>query len=259
MAAATENRKQFPWAAVFGLSSAALFAACTAASIDRFPARLSPGEMFVSILGMTKLNPEGAAFFNAGMVLCGAFGIPFFLALYPVLAPIGRRRFLAAGVLMGIVNSLSVAMTGVFPEDVNLEVHLYWSYSIFLSVIPMLIVVNAIFRKAGGFSRFIGGFGFLACAVNAVFVGLVIRDGLQPGLCSVMEWGAVSGYVLWIAIVSADVARRYIPNPSSLTPLPVDAGRGDQLRTSLLPTPALAKRGLVGRRVGDEGGHCSRI
>jgi hypothetical membrane protein len=104
---------------VFGLAAVALYAAFTGIAAKMFPWRLSPDKVFISILGMSKYNPDGAVFYNSAMIACGVFGLLFFAALHAWYPRTDRGKLLIVGSTAGLINGLSVAMTGVFAEDVN--------------------------------------------------------------------------------------------------------------------------------------------
>ena len=160
--------------------------------------------MYLSTLGNADISPDGAIFYNLGVILAGLAEILFFIAIYAHYSQHGRRWILIIGLIAGLVSGVSVSMSGVYPEYPNVDAHETWSYLIFFSMIPLLLAFSLAFRRISGTSRWIILFGFLVCAIDVILLAVVLSNGQG----TLIEWVAVLGYLIWVLLVSLDVLKR---------------------------------------------------
>jgi hypothetical protein len=193
-----------PWAVVFGLAAVGLYVTLTAVAILRFPGPVSPVNIYLSQLGNAHYSPEGALFYDLGVTLAGLTLIIFFIALYRHFAGWGPNWLRRIALWAGVVNGLAVLMSGVFAEHVDMDAHTAWSYLIFFSLIPLLLVYSLAFWKMAGGLKAISLIGFAVCAVDIFFLATILSGGLDTGLGSIMEWFSVFSYLAWILLVSLD-------------------------------------------------------
>jgi len=160
--------------------------------------------MFLSTLGNADISPDGAIFYNLGVILGGLAEILFFITIYAHYSQHGRRWILIIGLIAGLISSISVTMSGVYPEYPNMDEHETWSYLIFFSMIPLLLAFSLAFRQMSGTSWWVTLSGFVVCAIDVIFLATILSDG-QGAL---IEWIAVLGYLIWVLVVSLDVLKR---------------------------------------------------
>jgi len=202
-----------PVGTIFGFAFIVFYISFTIIASAQFPRTVSPLDMYLSTLGNADISPDGAIFYNLGVILSGLAEILFFIAIYVHYSQHGRGWILIIGLIAGIINGISASMSGVYPEHVieiiditNISVneHETWSYLIFFSFIPVLLAFSLAFRGTSGTSRWVTLYGFLVCAIDVIFLATVLSDG--PG--TIMEWFTVFIYLIWVLLVSLDVLKR---------------------------------------------------
>jgi hypothetical protein len=206
----SQTARRWPWGTIFGFAVVGLYIAFTAIAIARYPQKVSPLDTYLSMLGNADLSPDGAIFYNLAVILAGLAEIPFFIAIYVIYLQYSLKWLLFIGLLAGLMNGLAVFMTGVNPLHLagDINAHVTWSYIIFFSLIPVLVAFGLAFWRVKGVSRYIGLYGFAACAIDIFFLATLLSGHVGAGLGSIMEWFSVFSYIVWIALVSFDVLVR---------------------------------------------------
>lgn len=202
-----------PLGAIFGFAFIVLYISFTVIAIAQFPHTVSPIDMYLSTLGNADISPDGAIFYNLGVILAGLAEILFFIAIYVHYSQHGRRWILMIGLIAGVISGISASMSGVHPERV-IEItdltsittyeHETWSIIIFFSFILVLLAFSLTFWRMGGTSRWIALYGFLVCAIDVIFVATVLSESQG----AIVEWITVFCYLIWVLIVSLDVLKR---------------------------------------------------
>ena len=202
--------RRWPWGTIFGFAVVGLYIAFTTIAIAQYPQKVSPLDTYLSMLGNADLSPHGAIFYNLAVVLAGLAEVPFFLAIYVFYVQYTPKWLLLVGLLAGLTNGVAVFMTGVNPLHLtgDISAHVTWSYIIFFSLIPVLVVFGLAFWRVRGVSRCIGLYGFAVCAIDILFLATLLSGHIGAGLGSIMEWFSVFSYMVWIVLVSLDVLAR---------------------------------------------------
>jgi hypothetical protein len=202
-----------PLGTIFGFAFIVFYISFTIIAIAQFPRTVSPLDMYLSTLGNADISPDGAIFYSSGVILSGLAEILFFIAIYSHYSQYGRRWILIVGLVAGIINGISVLMSGVYPEhaieiidmtNTNVSEHETWSFLIFFSFIPVLLAFSLGFWGMNGTSRWVTLYGFLVCAIDVIFLATVLSDGQG----AIMEWFSVLSYLIWVLLVSLDVLKR---------------------------------------------------
>ncbi len=194
--------RKWPLCFIAGVASIVLYCTFTVISIIFFPSPVSPTQNFLSQLGNSRLNPNGAIFYNLALILAGLAGILFYLGLYQWYTKEKGNKLLTAALAVGFVNALSIIMTGVFSESVNYSLHVFWSFLIFISFVPVLILVNTALLTYPGFSRLISYYGFLVAVIDVSLLVMLLTLGFGPGIGPLMEWIAVFSYLVWVGLIA---------------------------------------------------------
>jgi hypothetical protein len=208
MEAKHKTARKWPWGTIFGLTTVGLYISFTIIAIVLFPETVSPFTTYLSNLGNADVSPEGAIFYDLAMILTGLAEIPFFVAISAYHSRYGRKWLLRIGLLAGIINGVSVFMSGVYAEHINNHAHVTWSYIIFFSFIPVLLAHNPVFWGVSRASRRVSLYGFIVCAIDVFFLATILSGGLGPGLGSIMEWVSVFAFLGWMVLISLDVLKR---------------------------------------------------
>ena len=93
-----------PLGTIFGFAFIVFYISFTIIAITRFPHTVSPLDMYLSTLGNAEISPDGAIFYNLGVILGGLAEIMFFIAIYAHSSPHGRRWVLIIGLMAGLIN-----------------------------------------------------------------------------------------------------------------------------------------------------------
>jgi len=200
-----QTARKWPWGTIIGFSSVGSYITFTIIAIILFPEPVSPFDVYLSRLGNADVSPDGALFYNLAVILGGVAEILFFIAVFVHYSTRDRICLWRIAVLVGIINGISVLMSGVYAEHVNMGAHTTWSYIIFISLIPTLLAFNLLFRVAPGVSKGVSGYGFLVCAIDIFFLVTILNGGLEPGLVSFMEWFSVFTFLGWVLLLSLNM------------------------------------------------------
>ncbi|MFX1415774.1 MAG: DUF998 domain-containing protein [Promethearchaeota archaeon] len=181
----------------------------TIVSISFYPAQFSPLDDYLSVLGNSSLNPDGAIFYNLGVFLAGLFLFPFYVGMYKTYSRLEHGKLLAAAVAFGMFNAFSVMMSGIFSEDLY-EIHYFWSLMIFASWIPVLYMVNSAVMKHHGFIRWVSYYGLFLATFDTLFVTYVLFFGTDTG--SILEWVTIFSFLTWAVLHAFAVLRNKKPS-----------------------------------------------
>ena len=127
--------RYWPWGALFGFTAAGIYTLLTVIAVAMFPVSVTPVTIYLSMLGNADLSPQGAVFYNLAVILAGLSLVFFFIGIYFHFWRVRPSWLLKTGLLAGLINGLSVIMSGVNAEHVNMDAHTTWSFLIFISLI----------------------------------------------------------------------------------------------------------------------------
>ena len=176
-----------------------LYCVFTFVSIIHYPEFYSPLTNFLSTLGNSSLNPSGAIFYNLGMIQAGILVIPFYVGLYRIFHDTKGNRILPIALLWGIINGISIMMSGVFSEDIY-ALHCIWGLLIFISFIPVLFLTNIMLIQKEGVIKGVSVYGFAVGVIDTTFVVYVLFFGTGEG--SILEWITVFSFLLWVVAIA---------------------------------------------------------
>jgi hypothetical membrane protein len=113
----------------------------------KYPLQFSPLTNWLSDLGNVELNPDGAIFYNFGIILTASMLVIFFLGLFPWKIEQNRvqRIMLRLAQVFGVTGAFCMIMSAVFPIN-NLTIHSFWSTSLFILLSTGFIFSVAAFR-----------------------------------------------------------------------------------------------------------------
>lgn len=183
-----------------------LYCSLTYVAILHYPGFFDPFTNYLSRLGNSTLNPTGAIYYNFAVILAGVMLFLTYLGLFSAYRNTEYQQILIITTTIGIVNSFSLIMSGVFNEDIYV-LHFLFSLLIFVTWIPVLISMNFILFKRGSYERWISFYGFALGALNTLFVLFVLIVGTSSG--AILEWMAVFSFQSWVLLVVLIVIWRY--------------------------------------------------
>lgn len=203
------GRRSWVWVSVAGLLASLVYAGLTTVAVLLYPDWTSPADTHLSRLGNADLSPDGWLAYNLGMVLCGILGIPFFVGVARCYADVGGRRIAQALLVLGVVNAVSVILTGVVAEHIDMTAHMAFSSVLFASMVSVLVVCGLMMCRSPGLSRLVALYGFVASATAlSLLIAVLAVGGIGSRPGPALEWASVFVYLSWVVLVSADVARR---------------------------------------------------
>ena len=184
---------------IAGILVILFYCAFTLTSIVLFPRPVSPMNDWLSDLGNSSYNPQGAIFYNVGCVLTGLALFPFFAGLYYWYTDEKwRKSLIMITQAVGFIAAFALMMIGVFSEDAG-AIHHLWSLAFFVFNLLVLILANVSLMTHRKFIRPIGYYGFIVAVINLLFVGLAYT--------SILEWFTVFTALGYVAFLSYNVFR----------------------------------------------------
>ncbi len=170
------------------------YCALTFTSIALFPSAFSPVDNWLSDLGNSSFNPNGAVFYNVGCILTGLALFPFFAGLYKWYTSEKLRKvMIMATQVVGFFSAFSLIMIGVFSEDYMTQ-HVFWSNVFFAFNLIVLILANISLMTHSKFRRPIGYYGLVVALINLLFV--VFSN------TPLLEWFTVFTALFYVALLS---------------------------------------------------------
>ncbi len=181
-----------------GFAASAFYCIFTVLAIQRFPGHFSANLHYLSVLGNVTRNPNGAIFYNRGVMIIGLSLLIFYVGFVVWNASREKSKILWGVLIFGSLNGFSIFMSAVYPEVPDYQKHYIWSLLIFIAFIPVLILFSLYLRRYSGFNRIISYSGFVLAAYNLVFVLYALKEGTTSG--ALLEWISVFSYIGWIML-----------------------------------------------------------
>jgi hypothetical protein len=163
------NRLRWSISSAAGVLVIILFCGFTFTSWALYPTSYNPVDNWLSDLGNSSYNPQGAIFFNAGCVLTGITLFPFFSGLYKWYTEESWRKIsLIITQTVGSLAAFSVMMIGVFSEDYG-EMHHLWSTVFFAFIFIVFILLGVSLFTHPKYTRKIAYYGFAVAIIDLIF------------------------------------------------------------------------------------------
>ena len=179
-----------------GFPAAVIYITSTILAYTRYPLPFTPPRNWLSDLGNQIDNPEGAAFYNAGVILAALLQAIWFAGLsqWRLEHAPAHQRLLIVAQFSGLLASFALIMSALNPINMP-EIHSFWSQIHFMiSGIAFGFSVAAL-RYHPRFSNGILYFGMGAGLLP--FLMFIFNKGQIYWL----EWIAVGFFLLYILIV----------------------------------------------------------
>ena len=190
--------RKWPISVVSGIALIVIFWTFTLTAMSRYPTLYNPMINWMSNLGNSKLNPEGAFIYNLGCIITGIVMFIFFIGMYEWYIGGKRNRNLTiATQITGFYCAFAMIMLGVFPED-YFEIHIFWAISLFVCTVFTFIFPSiALYRYP--FTRNVAKFGYIAAVVNV---------GLWIWIIPIMEWATIILSFTFIVVIITSMQQR---------------------------------------------------
>ncbi len=177
-----------------GILVIGFFYTFTFISLAFYPSPFNPVNNWLSDLGNSSYNPNGAFLFNLGCILTGSALFLFYLGMYKFYREEIYHKIAVISIqILGFCSGFALIMLGVYSQEFS-GPHMIWAGAFFWLNLCVLILGNIaiIFHK--DFMKPIAIYGWSAAGINFLFILLSIFMFNSP----LLEWISVStalGYV----------------------------------------------------------------
>jgi hypothetical membrane protein len=160
----------------------------------RIPGSYSPLRNWLSDLGSSKLNPQGAIFYNIGIITTGLLLVPFFLDLSKLKMRGSKVQNTMSAIMcvLGLLGALAMIMSAVFPIDHSVQ-HRFWSITLYILLGSAFVFSVPAFRYDRRFPRWALGVGIVTGLVD-------ILSGVFHDIY-LLEWITVALFLVYILIL----------------------------------------------------------
>jgi hypothetical membrane protein len=191
---------KWPISSFAGIAVIVIYCVFTFSSWALYPTAYNPVANWLSDLGNSTNNPNGAILYNLGCILTGIALFPFFVGLYKWYTEEKHKRTsIVVTQIVGCLAAFSLIMIGVFSEDSG-WLHSLWSQVFFLLNLAVLFAVGIALFTHPRYIRAIAYYGFIVAAINLMLIFI-------PGL-PLLEWFTVFTALGYVSLLSYNMARK---------------------------------------------------
>jgi hypothetical membrane protein len=169
----------------------------------RYPLPYSPTTNWLSDLGNPNLNPQGAIFYNIGIISTALFLIVFFMGLYVWKIEGNKVQLIMLRLTQafGILGAFCMMMSGIFPINLY-KIHAFWSTSLYILLSTGFVFSAAALRYHLRVPRWL-----LILGISSAV--MVILTSFFP-TAYVLEWITVLLFLLYVVLVGMETKRAEI-------------------------------------------------
>jgi len=190
---------------VSGILATAFYLICTALAYFNYPLAYSPLANWLSDLGNPLANPNGAFWYNLGVVLTGVCLTFFFLGMEIWNDGDKRRRIvLRITQAMGIISSLALIVSALFPLGAQTLMHEISGKAHIFFVGFFLAFSASLFFRLPRMPKWIPIFGILAAVINFIY-------GVFLFSVYIAEWAAIGAFIVYVLIISGYALKQDAP------------------------------------------------
>jgi len=113
-------------------------------------------------------------------------------------------------VILGIANGLSIFMSGVFAESVNYPLHFLFSFLIFFTLLPLLLIINIYIWNYQNYTKITSILGVTVATIDLIFILIVMIGGDLFKNAAIMEWLSLFSYFIWMLLIIYNVLKESI-------------------------------------------------
>jgi len=169
-------------------------------AFSRYPMPYSPMQNWLSDLGNVDLNPDGAIFYNIGIISTALLLIVFFLGLYVWKIEDNRVQIIMLRLTQGfgILGSFCMIMSGIFPINLY-KIHSIWSTSLYVMLSTAFIFSVAMLRYHQRVPRWL-----LILGISTAM--MVILTSFFPTVY-ILEWITVLLFLSYVTLLGIETKR----------------------------------------------------
>lgn len=167
---------------------------CSLLAFSHYPGAYSPLRNWLSDLGSRSLNPQGARFYNLGIIATAVLLGAFFLGLsrWRMEGRRMQRAMLRTTQAFGLLGCLAMAMSAVYPID-HLAQHRFFSISLYIMLGTAFVFSVAALRYHTQCPRWVLALG--------VVTGLVDIASALLSSIHLLEWLTVALFLAYVLAV----------------------------------------------------------
>ncbi len=182
-----------------GIAAVLIMAVFMTAAVLKFPGHINPLVNWISDLGSSFYNPQGAFLFNMGCVIAGALFLIFCFYLKTTYSrAVCSKRVLLYSQILGFASGFSFVMVGLFSED-SPSLHGIFSAIFFLSSLIFLILMNYNLRKDSKLKK-LAYYGMIPISMDVLLIIFYILN-TNPST-PIFEWLTGISYAFWILLLA---------------------------------------------------------
>ena len=166
-------------------------------AFSRYPMPYSPMKNWLSDLGSVELNPDGAIFYNIGIISTALFLIVFFLGLSVWKIEDNKAQIIMLRLTQafGILGSFCMMMSAIYPINLY-AIHSFWSTSLYVLLSTAFIFSAAALRYHQRVPRWL-----LILGVSTT-VMVILTSILQT--VYVLEWITVLLFLSYVTLLGIE-------------------------------------------------------
>jgi hypothetical membrane protein len=183
-----------------GILAVLVYLVFTLLAFSRYPLPYSPMKNWLSDLGNVNLNPDGAIFYNIGIISTALFLVVFFLGLHVWKIDHNKTQIimLILTQAIGILGSFCMMMSGIFPINLY-KIHSFWSTSLYVLLSTAFIFSAAALRYHRWVPRWL-----LILGISTAM--MVILTSFFPTVYA-LEWITVLGFLGYVTLLGIETKR----------------------------------------------------
>jgi len=170
-------------------------------AFSRYPMPYSPMKNWLSDLGSVELNPDGAIFYNIGIISTACFLIVFFLGLSVWKIEDNKAQIIMLRLTqaIGILGSFFMIMSAIYPINLY-SIHSFWFTSLYVLLSTAFVFSAAALRYHQRVPRWL-----LILGVSTAM--MVILTSIFP-IVYVLEWITLLLFLSYVSFVSFETKRQ---------------------------------------------------
>ncbi len=193
------NKMNMPVTSMIGIMSIIGYFLLAYISFTYYPEEFNPFNHYISSLGNTEQNPQGALFYNLAIKTVGFLGVFFYIGLYRIYSDEENQLFMKLALISGLANALTITLSGLYSGNV-LNPYLTWSILIHITALPVLISIGFALKDRSDLDKIISNIGFALAILDIIFLEYAVYIGMEKS--ALMEWVTLLAYLTWVGLIS---------------------------------------------------------
>ena len=197
----TNIKLKWPFSCYAGILVIVFYCVFTFTSLALFPPPFNAFDNWLSDLGNSSYNPNGAIFYNLGCILTGIMLFPFFIGLYNwYREDLWHKVLVIVTQFIGCFSGFALIMIGVFSEDFPAP-HVFWSNVFFEVNLIVLILASVTLYFHPDFFKWIALYGVIVAIINLLFVFFIGTP--------ILEWFTVFTALGYVALIVFNMYKKF--------------------------------------------------